>query len=643
MRLLHSCTLLIGLTTMVFAAPPAGTPAPSAKPPKPTPVSSKPATAPEPPASVSAAVPRMTFDFKDTDIRDIARSISIAYGLNILIDKDITVKVTVHLTDVPVMEGLRTILESNGLALVREGDLYRITKPVDRGSAAIDAKRDTISFNISNVEVNDFIRDISSKTGINIIAEKNVTGRVSGSLRNVDVEDGIRALLEANGFTMQYRGEILVVGMPSEDAKRRPDREARRLDVRVKDKKVTLDLKGADLGDVLKEIADQGKLDMITYGAVRGEVNAKLKEMPIEHAVALLVSGTQYTFAIREDILLIGDRNVTTPSGQALSIAELVHVKHIKAEGLPNLLPKTIPTGNVQVIKEQNAVLVTGTTDIIAQVNEFIRQIDIPTPQIMIEAVIVEYGRDQGREVGVSARSGRGADSLEMLLPSIAYGVGARTLNPRLPSDIAGFKFGTVGFLPDDFVIRLHALERDKRAKILAQPRIATLNGNKASIHVGTTSYFRLAGGTTTFPIPRFQTIQSGITFNITPWISKSGQVTAEISPEVSNTTGINEEGFPDISVRNVSTTVRLNDGETIILGGLIRSEDKSTIEKVPILGDIPLLGWLFRSKIAAKSSSELAIYITPHILNKEDIVDIDKELEQFKTRSNSGKVPELR
>ncbi|MBN1128416.1 MAG: secretin and TonB N-terminal domain-containing protein, partial [Chitinispirillaceae bacterium] len=80
---------------------------------------------------------RMTFDFKDTDIRDVVRSISIAYGLNIIIDKDVSTKVTIHLTDVPVLEGLRTLLGAHGLALQKEGDIYRIIKAEDKGKGAI--------------------------------------------------------------------------------------------------------------------------------------------------------------------------------------------------------------------------------------------------------------------------------------------------------------------------------------------------------------------------------------------------------------------------------------------------------------------------------------------------------------------------
>ena len=606
---------------------------------------------------------RMTFDFKDTDIRDIVRSISIAYGLNIIIDKDIAAKVTIHLTDVPVLEGLRTILTAHGLSLIGEKDIYRIVKAEDRGTAAIGlSKRDTLNIDIDNLDIKEFIRDISAKTGLNIIAEKGVEGRITGSLRNINVEDGIRALFEANGFVTRFRGDIIMVSAKDQPAADRGNaatgrympggggymgggggaNRSQQLDVWVKDGRVTLDLSSADIGDVLKQIAEQSKLNFITYGDVRGEVNAKLDKVPLERAIGLLIAGTNYAFSLRDSILLVGDRNSATPSGQALSTSELCHLKHVKADNFMAILPKSIPMSNVQLVKEQNAVLVTGTMDLISQVKDFIAQVDIPTPQIMIEAIVVEFQRNNGHDWGIDAFEGKASDSLAVsYMPGLSLPFSGKWFNQTLKSKSGdGFNLGfrTIGFLPDDFMLHIHALESQKKAKVMAQPRIATLNGNKASINVGTTSYFKLQGGTIENPLVRFQEIKSGIKLDITPWISQGGQVTVEINPEVSNSSGSNSEGYPDVSTRSVNTTIQLNDGETIILGGLIQANSSTSADKVPILGSIPFIGKLFRSESTQKGSSELVIYLTPHLLTSADHVDLKGDLEKFKGRMNSNK-----
>jgi type IV pilus assembly protein PilQ len=634
-----------------------------AQPPKTVPVRAKVKVQKKDTVASSSQSPRMTFDFKDTDIRDVVRSISIAYGLNIVIDKDIAAKVTIHLTDVPVLDGLRTILGAHGLALLKEGDIYRIAKAEEKGKGAIAvSRRDTLNMDIDNMDVRDFIRDISAKTGINIIAEKDVEGRISGTLRNIDVEKGIRALFEANGFITRYRGDIIMVSSkqktegPSVGGRPVPGSfrssgQQQDLDVRVKDGKVSVNLNNADIGDALKQISDQSQLNFITYGDIRGQVNAKLENVPMEKAIGLLMAGTNYSFAIKDSILLVGDRNSATPSGQALSTSVLLHLKHIKADNFMTVLPKSIPATNVQLVKEQNAVLITGTMDLISQVEEFIVQVDIPTPQIMIEAIVVEFSKDVGRELGIKAGRGARSDSTfaagtENYIPNYWGSMSGRgvkrmvrDINDGIKKSLNGFQFGTMGFLPDDFWITLKALESESKARVMAQPRIATLNGNKASINVGITRYFRLQGGTIENPFVRFQEIKSGIKLDITPWISQSGQVTVEINPEISNSTGDNSEGFPNVSTRSVNTTIRLNDGETIIIGGLIRAEDNKQIEKVPFLGNIPLLGKLFQSHGNQKSTSELVIYLTPHILGDVDVVeDLGRDLEKFKLRMNTNR-----
>ncbi|MBL8027694.1 MAG: type II and III secretion system protein, partial [Fibrobacteres bacterium] len=114
------------------------------------------------------------------------------------------------------------------------------------------------------------------------------------------------------------------------------------------------------------------------------------------------------------------------------------------------------------------------------------------------------------------------------------------------------------------------------------------------------------------------------------PWISKSGQITADIAPEVSSAGALNAENYPDISRRSITTTVRLHDGQTIVIGGLIKSEDRETVDQVPLLGRIPIIGWLFKSLIKNKIRSELLVYITPHILTDLDKVDMNAEMRRW-------------
>jgi type IV pilus assembly protein PilQ len=588
----------------------------------------------------------MSLDVKDVDIRDAIRMISKGYDINVLLDPEVSGTITVHLTDVPIMEGLQSIAATNGLEVTKEGSLYRIRRETREKRSLIRYQGGYLTVDVQNVEVGDFIKDISSKTAVSIVPDSKISGKVTGKLYQVPLDDGLRALLEGNGFKVTRRRDIYRVSSDDEVASgagpsRRRPRNRGRSDffVEYEDGFVTVDIADGRLEDVIKAIAEQSDIEIVVYGVITGEVNAKLNDMPLTEALTFLLGGTKFTFVQNGNVILIGDRNAATPAGQALSKSELIHLKHIKADEVPKVLPKNIPSTNVKVVKEQNALLVAGTSEDIVKTREFLNTIDIPTPQVIIDAIVVEYSRDLNKDFGIEYgydESGKtGNDNYSF--PHIQYnrtGPNVKHLLNMIPGTSDDFtRFVTS--LPDNFYFQLRLLEDEGKARVLAKPSITVLNGNKASINVGQTQYYRIVAGTSENPTFRFQPISFGIKLDITPWISLSGQITAEISPEISNPMGINEEGYPNVFRRSVTTTVRLENGQTLVLGGLLRSDEQIRHKKVPILGDIPILGYLFKTTKKINTETNLVIYITPRVIEKENYVDINRELDRFDMNSS--------
>ncbi|MFW5775208.1 MAG: secretin N-terminal domain-containing protein [Chitinivibrionales bacterium] len=591
---------------------------------------------------------RMSLDVKETDIRDVVRMISKGYDLNIILDKDVIGKVTLHLSDVPIMEGLRVLAQSNGLEVSRQGSVYRIRKATQEQRSFVRYHGGYLTVDVQNVDVIEFVKELSSKAAVSIVPESNMEGKISGKLYQVPLDDGLRALLEGNGFKVRRRRDIYRVSaegdVGGDPAARRPmgghRTQSSDFYVSYDDGFVTIDVTNGNLDDVLKAIAEQSEIEIVTYGHITGEVNAKLNDMPLGEALAFLLGGTKFTFVQKDQVILIGDRNTATPSGQALSKSELIHLKHIKADEVPKILPKNIPTTNVRVVKEQNALLVSGTSEDIVSTREFLNTIDIPTPQVVIEAIVVEYSNDINRDYGLeygndpTGKTGSNAYSF----PDVEYnrkGEDARNLLKDLFSSAGANVDEFIGKLPETFYMKLRLLEEEGKAKVLAKPSITVLNGNQASINVGQTQYYRIVAGTADNPTYRFQPISFGIKLDITPWISLSGQITAEIRPEISNPMGINEEGYPNVFRRSVTTTVRLENGQTLVLGGLLRSDEQVRHKKVPILGDIPILGYLFKSTNKIENETNLVIYITPRIIEKDSHVNINDVLRKFDANSS--------
>lgn len=595
---------------------------------------------------------KLTIDVKDTDIKDVIRIISKGYDINILLDQDISGKVTLHLVDVPIMEGLRSIAASNGLEVIQDGAVFKIKKTSGEKRSLIRFSNDKLTVDVQNMDVIEFLKELSSKTAVSIVPDAKVEGKVTGKLYEVSLDDGLRALLEGNGFKITRRKNIYQVvtsettpsnsGMGMRYNNPGPSGSSK-FRVEYNDGKVTLDVSNGDLEDIIRSIVEQSDVEIITYGSLKSEINAKLNDVPLTEALALLLGGTRFTFVQKDNVLLIGDRNTATPSGMALSKSELIHLCHIKADNIPAILPKDIPTTNVRVIKEQNALLISGTSEDIVQAREFLKTIDIPTPQVRIDAVIVEFKDNLNKEFGI--RTGKVpalVDSSYVITPfpehkyykgyqNFELGMSGKFIkelwNGIFPKNNWSF---IKKVLPDDFWSILSFLETQDKAKVLAQPSILTLNGNKASIDVSETQYFKVTTGVNENLTSRFQPIKFGIQLDIVPWISQSGQITAEITPNVSNSEKTNNEGYPNVSTRSITTTVRLNDGETLVLGGLIKNQETAFNYKIPILGDIPILGVFFKHSGKTRIKSNLVVFITPHIVTDNEHVDLEREIQKY-------------
>ncbi len=582
----------------------------------------------------------LNVDYVDEPILDVIRAIATAFKLSIIPDKDLgDVKVTIHLENIPVLEGLDKLCKSHGLELSADGNVYHIRKTKENAFSILEVRNKRMNLDVQNRPVKDFLREFVEKTKINIVPGQNLRGLVTGHLKDVEPIDGFKALMAANDYDVRLKNGVYLVengdssGQESQGFHRNrhgsgfQGQSGGASDVDVHDGKVTLSLNNASLGDAIREIAEQAGHNYTIIGDVSGNVNAQLKGVTVEEALSALLQGTRYAFLNKDGTLLIGDRNPNTPSGQALSDAELVYLKFIKAENIEKIIPKSIPVENIKVIKEQNAVLISGTVDDISLVKSFLEKVDVPTPQVLMEVVVVEYNRNKDSDFGIEAgKSNNPGANL------VAYG----SLSGVRNKFNQGSFQGTIGIRPPNFDLSLRALESKNKAKILSMPKITTLNGNKAELKVSRTFYYQVSSVTKDgFQNNDFRTIDDGITIELTPWVTRHGEVNVNISPSIKTAGPSVGDAPPTITNRSITTNVMLMDGETIALGGLINSQEDNNRSFVPILGSIPVLGYLFSWRKALTHTTELVIYVTPHILNPEtQAVNLEDEFESLDRRS---------
>ena len=553
---------------------------------------------------------KMTIDFKNTDIRNVLRAIGIKFGVNIITESDVSGNITIHLTDIPVLEGLKLLLESNGLTYEMEENIIKVQKKKDIGKIDVKVVGDSLTLEIENAEITDVLRTISKVSGINIIADQTVKGRVSCYLKNIELKEGLKSFLRAHNFLVTEKQGIFYITKSEGKVGVR-----RGFELSIDEKGIIdLDITDGDLNAVLDELTEQTGIGIIRYGTIRGTVNAKFDGKTIDETLGLLLQGSDYVYTKKDNIYLIGGQKTGAPG--ALTKSELVRLKHIKAEDIMKILPSYIQQNNVKVVKEQNGVLVFGTEETISRFKNFVSNIDIVSPQVMIKALILEVSKGVTRELEL--RGGYfNPDTTAMLFPEFTRSYTGEMLNKAIDDIATHLELGTISHLPLDFMLTIRALESAGKARVKAEPQIATLNGNEANIDVGWTGYYRTTTGTPENPIMQLHSVSAGIVLKIVPWVSASGEITTVINIEVSSLKGFSVTGLPEISQRTASTTVRLNDGETIVIGGLVQTTSAETKGKIPILGSIPIIGeLLFTSQKKKVDETELIIYITPKIIS---------------------------
>ncbi len=292
----------------------------------------------------------------------------------------------------------------------------------------------------------------------------------------------------------------------------------------------------------------------------------------------------------------------------------------------------TTPELAVQPAPELNAIVVRGSPSAIAALAPLIEELDVRRPQVMIEAAIVEITGDRSEQLGIQLGLGAAADgvsntagtsfsnlglSLRQVLGLVGSPAAAVTAVDGLTGD-----FGSAG----DFRLLIQALGQSTRANLLSTPSITTLDNEAAEIVVGQNVPFRTGSyatdGNTTTPFTTIERADVGITLRVVPRVHDGDTIRLEVSQEVSSLVGA-VSGAADLVTnrRSIQTTVLADDGQTIVLGGLISDDQTRVRSQVPVLGDIPIVGELFKSHIEAKSRRTLFVFLKPTILRDSKLV----------------------
>ncbi|MBD5656848.1 MAG: hypothetical protein IAI50_16955 [Candidatus Eremiobacteraeota bacterium] len=264
---------------------------------------------------------------------------------------------------------------------------------------------------------------------------------------------------------------------------------------------------------------------------------------------------------------------------------------------------------NIAVDRRLNAIILSGTSDVVAALKAIINKIDIPVPSVMLETQIVELDDTAARNIGLDLAPDGSGIIVNATRSSTSTTTG--TGNTGLFTQT-----GQIAQAGATLQAALYAVVTEGNGRVIAKPRIVAQSGQQASILTGdaipiTTSTIAANVGVSN----QINYINVGVNLQIQPRVSSDGFVTSHIYSEVSSVTSFNANGAPQISQRTASTSATVRDGDSFIIGGLLQDNELRSISKLPFVGDIPLIGAFFRHVNTSHSQTNLYIVVTPHIV----------------------------
>ncbi len=401
--------------------------------------------------------------------------------------------------------------------------------------------------------------------------------------------------------------------------------------------RISLALEDVPITAALNMIAEQNELNLVVAGDVGGNVTLRLDDVDIATALDAILTANGFNYFLKDNVIVVKSTAADAAGELETRVIRLDFVKPVTAEKA--LAAVKSSKGSVTILDRQsqgsaggqeyqpNRILISDYPNLIEKMLAVLEEIDIQERSVMIEAKIIETTIDSETNLGITwptsmSASLSGADGAvagdETTAIDDPSGQASGLYDPNNGSWAWGkLSVGEVNWI-------LNMLELDGNSRLVSDPRITTLENHPAEFKFETVipiqTINRFTEGAATSDIVTYEDEEIGISLKVLARINDSGKVTMEVQPIVEDIlgyTGPTDNQKPITASRSIITTITVRDGETVALGGLLKETEIERIQRVPLLGHIPLIGAaLFSSKSTEKTSTDLLILITPHILD---------------------------
>jgi type IV pilus assembly protein PilQ len=452
--------------------------------------------------------------------------------------------------------------------------------------------------------------------------------------------DNVRMVIEPKGLwehaAYQTDNKFIVEVKPIADD---PNKLVKGSQIGYAGEKLTLNFQKIDVREALNVIADFTELNMVISDTVSGNLTLRLKDVPWDQALDIILqsrgldmrkNGNVIQVAPREEIAAkekinlaarqeISDLEELRTESFQLSYQTVAEMIKLLTDAKQPILSKR---GSAVSDPRTGTIFVQDTPSRLEEVRKIIKQIDVPVRQVLIEARFVSAGdsfnRTLGGKLGYTGPAvGAGAGfAVGGNTPTATRGVIGGNVNlPGATSGMGGLTLSLFNPLATKVLtLELTASELDGRTKNIASPRVVTKDKVAATISAGTQIPYQVAtsSGATSIAFK-----DATLKLNVTPQITPDDHINMQLTAN-QDTVGTIYSGVPSINTKSVNTEVLVENGGTVVIGGVFTQDLSDSTQKVPLLGDVPVIGWLFKNNVKSDTKSELLIFITPKIMKDE-------------------------
>lgn len=408
-----------------------------------------------------------------------------------------------------------------------------------------------------------------------------------------------------------------------------------------------LEVVDVDIRNLLTSIALANNLNIVISDEVQGNVSVKLSNINAQDMIKIIAENNNYTYQFKDNVIYIskGDKDINLYTVQInyLELDKIAQTINLMLTGnLPDKIDdkdkKTAINNKVMIDESENTISFYGTLKQYEQIKKFLQEQDKPQKQVSLEAKVTAIQKDAAKDLGVSWEWSKLPQSPEH---EITYDTVKHTvinedgskeeITDYLPVDevtrkwnddenipgVIRFGKGVDGY-PYEFyyAAKIDALISDGKANILARPNITTIQGKEAVINIGSEVPVPTVSTTNSTTTTSIKYREAGIILKCTPRVNEDGIITVKVHTEVSSPMYVEDMKAYRFQKRSADTIVRLKDGQTMVIGGLIGSDEAKQMSKIPFLGDIPILGNLFKHIQKSKSDTEVMIFLTAREVN---------------------------